>query len=277
MNHHSRKSREVTSPAHHSNPVSDELEFSGKRAFVTGGTRGIGAAVVERLSRAGAQVAFGARSAPGDRPSELFVQADIGTRAGVEAISRHVARHMGGVDILVHNVGADGGEHVPLLGQADAVWQLVMDINVLGPARLDRALVPGMVERGSGAVVHVSSLSRSAPNPNRVPYGSAKAALTHYSKGLANEVAPHGVRVNSVTPGFTESDWGRSFVAAVADSSGSTYEEARQSVMARIGIPLGRPSRPDEVAELVAFLVSDRASAIVGAEHVIDGGSKPTV
>ncbi|TMU96752.1 SDR family oxidoreductase [Streptomyces sp. DASNCL29] len=137
--------------------------------------------------------------------------------------------------------------------------------------RRARRLVP------SGPVVHISSLSRSTPNPNRVPYGSAKAALTHYSKGLANEVAPHGVRVTSVTPGFTESDWGRSFVAAVADSTGVGYEQARRNVMEQIGIPLGRPSRPEEVAELVAFLVSPRAASIVGGEYVIDGGSKPTV
>ncbi|MFJ2478243.1 SDR family oxidoreductase [Streptomyces sp. NPDC087659] len=252
-------------------------ELAGRRALVTGGTRGIGAAVVDRLTQAGAQVAFSARSVPEGKIPGLFVQADIGTRSGVESIARHVQAYLGGVDILVHNVGADGGQHVPLLEQADDIWQLVMDVNVFGPARLDRALVPGMVERGRGAVVHISSLSRSIPNQNRVPYGSAKAALTHYSKGLANEVAPHGVRVNTVTPGFTESDWGRSFVEGIADSAGLTYEEARRTVMEQIGIPLGRPAQPAEVAELVAFLVSDRASSITGAEHVIDGGTKPAV
>ncbi|MEU4173053.1 SDR family oxidoreductase [Streptomyces sp. NPDC026665] len=265
----------MTSPAQQGNTVTDE--FAGKRALVTGGTRGIGAAIVERLTQSGARVAFSARSVPKGAVSELFIQADIGTASGAETIARHVEERLGGVDILVHNVGADGGEHVPLLTQAEAVWQLVMDVNVLGPARLDRALVPGMVERGMGAVVHVSSLSRSMPNMNRVPYGSAKAALTHYSKGLANEVASRGVRVNSVTPGFTESDWGRSFVEAIADSTGVGYEEARRNVMEQIGIPLGRPAHPGEVAELVAFLVSDRAASVVGAEYVIDGGSKPTV
>lgn len=252
-------------------------EFAGKRALVTGGTRGIGAAIVDRLTRAGAAVAFTARSASAQE-SELFVQADIGTREGIEVVTRHVNERLGGVDILVHNVGTDGDQHVPLLTQKDAVWQFVMDVNLFAPARLDRALVPGMVERGAGAVVHISSLSRSIPSANRVPYGSAKAALSHYSKGLANEVAPRGVRVNSVTPGFTESDWGRSFVATFADKAGVDYEEGRRMVMNGIGgIPLGRPARPEEVAELVAFLVSDRASSIIGAEHVIDGGTRPTV
>jgi NAD(P)-dependent dehydrogenase (short-subunit alcohol dehydrogenase family) len=264
----------------------NDAELAGKRALVTGGTRGIGAAVVERLARAGAQVAFTARSAPRQAeirsgkpaPSGLFVQADVGTPEGVEAIAQHVDDRLGGVDILIHNVGGDGNQHVPLLTQADDIWQLVVDINLLGPVRLDRALVPGMTTRGSGAVVHISSLSRSMPSNNRVPYGAAKAALTHYSKGLANEVARSGVRVNSVTPGFTESDWGRAFVARAAEDAGISYAEGRQLVMDRGGgTPLGRAVQPEEVAELVAFLVSDRASAIVGAEHVIDGGAKPTV
>jgi NAD(P)-dependent dehydrogenase (short-subunit alcohol dehydrogenase family) len=255
-------------------------DLDGKRALVTGGTRGIGAAIVRSLTKAGAQVAYTARtvtSGESEAPGH-FVRADVSTLDGVETISRWVDQYLDGVDILVHNVGGDGNQHVPLLDQTDGVWQQVMDVNLLGPVRLDRALMPGMVARGSGAVVHISSLSRSVPSPNRVPYGAAKAALTLYSKGLANEVAPAGVRVNSVTPGFTESDWGRSFVTNLADAHNLSYNEARQLLMDGVGgIPLGRPNRPEEVADLVTFLVSDRATAIVGAEYVIDGGLKPTV
>ncbi|MEU4173170.1 SDR family oxidoreductase [Streptomyces sp. NPDC026665] len=263
------------SSPHH--PGIHDGELTGRRALVTGGTRGTGAAIVDRLTQAGAQVAFTARSAPAGQVSDLFVQADAGTKTGADTVVQHVLDRLGGVDILIHCAGADGQQHVPLLNQAEEIWQLVMDVNLLGPARLDRELVPGMVERGHGAVIHISSLARSMPSANRVPYGSAKAALTHYSKGLASEVALSGVRVNSVTPGFIESDWGRSFVSNIADSAGLNYEDARQQLIQAIGIPLGRPSRPKEVAELVAFLVSDRASSIVGAEYVIDGGTKPTV
>jgi NAD(P)-dependent dehydrogenase (short-subunit alcohol dehydrogenase family) len=257
----------------------ENLELQGKRALVTGGTRGIGAAVVSRLGAAGATVAFTARSAPAGQPApELFIRADVGTEEGVELITRQVREQLGGVDILVHNVGVDGDQHVPLLEQKQDIWQLVMDVNLFGPVRLDRAFVPGMVTRGQGAVIHVSSLSRSVPSANRVPYSAAKAALTIYSKGLANEVGPAGVRVNSVTPGFTESDWGRSFVAGIAESAGISYAEGRQLLMDKIGgIPLGRPVQPEEIAELIAFLASDRASAIAGAEYVIDGGAKPSV
>jgi NAD(P)-dependent dehydrogenase (short-subunit alcohol dehydrogenase family) len=257
----------------------DNLELAGKRALVTGGTRGVGAAVVERLRAAGAKVAFTARTAPTGHPApELFVRADVGTEEGVDVTVCHVHERLGGIDILVHNAGADGGHHVPLLEQKQDVWQQVMDVNLFGPANLDRALIPGMVTRGNGAVIHVSSLSRSWPSPNRVPYSAAKAALTLYSKGLASEVAPQGVRVNCVTLGFTESDWGRSFVTGIAERAGVGYAEGRQMLMDELGgIPLGRPVQPAEVAELVAFLVSDRASATVGAEYVIDGGLRPTV
>lgn len=257
----------------------ENMELTGKRALVTGGTRGVGAAVVRRLQAAGARVAFTARSAPAGQPTdELFAQADIGTEEGVELTVRHVHERLGGLDILVHNVGADGGHHVPLLEQKQDVWQHVMDVNLFGPAQLDRALVPAMAARGSGAVVHVSSLSRAWPSANRVPYSAAKAALTLYSKGLANEVAPNGVRVNCVALGFTESDWGRSFVLGIAEQAGVDYAAGRQLLMAELGgIPLGRPVQPDEVAELIGFLASDRASAIVGAEYAIDGGLRPTV
>ena len=109
-------------------------------------------------------------------------------------------------------------------------------------------------------------------------YAAAKAALTNYSKGLSKEVCPHGIRVNSVAPGFTETDAAKGLIGRLAAESGTDAAAARQSLINSLGgIPIGRPNRPEEVAELVAFLASDRAASITGSEYVIDGGNIPTI
>ena len=258
-------------------PERDRVD--GRRALVTGGSKGSGAAVVARLRELGADVWVTARSLPeGQEHPDRFVEADIATTEGTDAVARRIAEG-GALDILVHVVG---GSSTPPGGFAvvtDEQWLAELHLNLLGAVRLDRALLPAMVAAGSGVVLHFGSIQRAMPlHEATLPYAAAKAALRTYSKGLANELAPHGVRVNTISPGGIETEAYETFLGRLAEASGSTREEAEQGIHAALGgVPLGRFARTEEIADLVGFLVSDRASAIVGAEYVIDGGTVPTV
>jgi len=255
-------------------------EFAGKRALVTGGTKGIGDAIAKRLTRAGATVITTARSIPaGLQAPDLFVQADISTAEGAEKVVKAIIEHFSGVDILVNNVGGSTAPGGGVLALNDDHWQRAIDLNLFSAVRLDRGLLPGMLKQGSGVIVHISSIQRRLPLfEATLAYAAAKAALTNYSKGLSNEVGPKGIRVNTVAPGFVETTAAEGLIAQLAESAGTDRETALQGLMDSLGgIPIGRPGKPEEVAELVAFLASDRAASINGSEYVIDGGTIPTV
>jgi NAD(P)-dependent dehydrogenase (short-subunit alcohol dehydrogenase family) len=258
----------------------DPTEFTGKRALVTGGTQGMGEAIVRRLAASGATVATTARSPlPEGQAVALFVQADISKPEGVDKVVQEVLDRLDGVDILVNNVGGSSAPSGGALALSDEDWQHAVNTNLFAAVRLDRAFLPGMLKQRSGVVVHISSIQRRLPLfEATLAYAAAKAALTTYSKGLSKEVGPKGVRVNTVAPGFIETAAAQRLIARLAEKAGTGEDTARQGLIESLGgIPIGRPGRPEEVAELVAFLVSDRAASIHGSEYVIDGGTVPVV
>jgi NAD(P)-dependent dehydrogenase (short-subunit alcohol dehydrogenase family) len=257
----------------------DRTEFQNKRVLVTGGTKGMGEAIVRRLTMGGASVATTARSPlPEGQQPALFVQTDIAKADGVQAVVDRLLGHWGGVDILVNSVGGSDAPNGGFQALADHDWQLALNVNLMAAVRFDRGLLPGMLERGSGVILHIASIQRRLPlYDSTLAYAAAKAALSTYSKGLANEVGPKGVRVNLISPGFIETSGAHGMIAQLAKSDGVPEHVARHKIMEMIGgIPIGRPGRPEEVAELVAFLASDRAASIHGSDYVIDGGTMPT-
>jgi NAD(P)-dependent dehydrogenase (short-subunit alcohol dehydrogenase family) len=260
-------------------PHSHSAEFEGRRVLVTGGSKGAGRATVQRFLDAGARMMTAARRRPEDLAGTDFVEADLTSPDGARALAEAAMERLGGVDVLVHVLGgsrAPGGGFAAL---TEDHWRAEFDLNLMPAVRLDRLLLPQMVARGSGAVIHVASIQRRLPlHDSTTAYAAAKAALTTYSKALSKEVGPRGVRVNVVSPGWIYTEAADALVQRLAASSGGTPESARQGILEALGgIPLGRPAKPEEVAELIAFLASDRASAIHGAEYVIDGGTIPTV
>lgn len=259
--------------------MSADLELRGKRALVTGGTKGVGEAIVAALREAGATVLTTARWRPENAANEdQFVTADVSTAEGCAVVADAVRDRLGEIDIVVHVVG---GSSAPAGGFAvldDDEWRKAQDQNLFPAVRLDRALLPSMIARGSGVIVHITSIQRQLPLPEAtIAYAAAKAALSTYSKGLSKEVSPKGVRVVRVSPGWVETDGAIGLVESIARQSDISHASARKVVMDSLGgIPLGRPAKPREVADLVAFLVSPRAASITGTEYVIDGGTVPT-
>lgn len=260
--------------------MSFDLQLAGRRALVTGGTRGAGAAVVGTLARVGARVVATATSLPARPLSGVhYLAADLATAQGARQAAEAALRHLGGVDILINVVG---GSSAPAGGFAvldDAAWIRALDLNLMSAVRLDRALLPAMLEQGSGVILHVTSIQRVLPLPEAtMAYAAAKAALSTYSKALSKEVTPKGIRVVRVSPGWIDTEAAAALVERVASQAGTDLATGRRLVMDSLGgIPLGRPATPDEVADLIAFLVSPRAASISGVEYIIDGGTVPTV
>jgi len=260
--------------------MSLDLQLTGSRALVTGGTQGIGAAVVRALCDAGARVMAAARSAPA-HPADgvTYIAADLSTAEGAAEVVQAVKQHWDGVDILVNVLGGSSAPGGGFAALDDAQWLQALNQNLMPAVRLDRALLPAMLAQRAGVIVHVSSIQRLLPLPeSTTAYAASKAALSTYSKALSKEVTPQGVRVLRVSPGWVETEASVALADRLAAQAGTDRAGGQRIIMQSLGgIPLGRPSTPEEVADLITFLASPRAGSISGSEHLIDGGTVPTV
>lgn len=248
-------------------------EFAGKRVLVSGGTKGLGRAAVERFLAGGARVITAARTIKDPIKGVEYVEADLTTAKGSEALAMAALERLGGIDVLAHVIGGSASPAGGFAALTDDHWFAELNLNLLATVRLDRLLIPQMLERGKGNVVHITSIQSVLPLPESTTgYAAAKAALRTYSKSISKELGPKGVRVNSVSPGWIMTEATGDFLAMLRAASGGTIEDARQSVLDALGgISIGRGAEPEEVADLIAYLASDRAAAIHGAEFVIDG------
>jgi NAD(P)-dependent dehydrogenase (short-subunit alcohol dehydrogenase family) len=255
------------------------VTLEGRRALITSGTRGAGAATVALFRELGARVVTSARTNAGGLDDALFVAADLTTAEGCQTLADGVRKRMGGVDVVVHMLGGSSAPAGGFMALDDAQWAKELDLNLMPALRLDREFVPDMMARGSGVIIHVTSIQRTMPLPEATTaYAAAKAALSTYSKSLSKEVSPHGIRVVRVSPGWIETEAAVHLAERLGVEHGGDAETGKRIIMDALGgISIGRPSKPEEVASLIAFLASDRAGSITGTEYVIDGGTVPTV
>ncbi|BCZ80143.1 SDR family oxidoreductase [Paraburkholderia terrae] len=259
------------------------LNLAGMRTLVTAGTKGIGKAVVERFVELGATVLTTARTHTHTHTQDIdaqhFVAADLSTEQGCANVARAVQERLGGIDAIVHVLGGSSAPAGGFAALGDDEWQKELDLNLFPAVRLDRALLPAMIAQGKGVVIHVTSIQNRLPLPeSTTAYAAAKAALSAYSKSLSKEVTQKGIRVVRVSPGWVETEAAVALAERLAAEAGTDYEGGKAIIMKSLGgIPLGRPAKPAEVADLIAFLASPLASAISGTEYVIDGGTVPTV
>lgn len=243
----------------------EDKELAGRVALVTGAASGIGAAIAVRLRAAGARVAgLDLTEADG---ADLSLVADLRSDAAVAQAMNRLEAELGPVDLLVHAAAASvpGG----VLETDPADYADLYDVNVIGAVRMMRRLVPGMRERGRGAILLLSSINASFATPTLAAYAASKAALESLTRTAALELAPSGIRVNAIAPASIDTPLLRGSFDLSPDPAAARAENVLRH-------PLGRLGLPEEVAELALFLLSDRAGWITGAVHPIDGGAGVT-
>ena len=256
-----------------------DLHLSGKVAVVTGASKGIGLAVGQALAEEGVRVVAAARQPTVElvdlaaRFQTHFVAVDLTAPDGPAHLIEAAVAQFGGLDILVNNVGGVRPHLGGFVTVTDDDWMWSLTINLLSVVRTTRAALPHLLTRGAGTIVTISSINAILPDPAIIDYTASKAALTNFSKALSKEVGPKGIRVNTVSPGPVETPlWlaQDGVAAAFASASGGAAADIVKQVAA--GAVTGRFTRPEEVADLVLLLASDRAGNVTGSDFIIDGG-----
>mgnify|MGYP003574892335 CR=1 FL=1 len=253
--------------------------LKGKVALVTGGTKGIGKSIADKLGASGAIVIITARTEAKDQPdNQYFIATDLTKADSAENIAKQILEKYGRIDIIVNNAGANLGPGGGFSVLEDEDWFKDWELNFMSVVRVNKALLPTMLQQKEGSIINISTGAAKQPIWDMtMSYSSAKAALNAYSKALANELGSKGIRVNIVSPGVVRTPLMNEFVENIAQRSGSSFEETFQSIIDTVGVPLGRMSEPEEIANTVAFLASSEAQYITGANISVDGGSSPTV
>lgn len=253
--------------------------LKGKVALVTGGTKGIGKSIADKLIACGAIVVTTARTEAKDQSDDHhFIAADLTQVESAENIAKQILEKYGRIDIIVNNAGANLGPGGGFSTLEDEDWFKDWELNFMSVVRINKALLPTMLQQKEGSIINISTGAAKQPIWDMtMSYSSAKAALNAYSKALANELGSKGIRVNIVSPGVVRTPLMNEFVENIAQKSGSSFEEIFQSIIDTVGVPLGRMSEPEEIANTVAFLASSEAQYITGANISVDGGAAPTV
>ncbi|MDZ8187031.1 MAG: SDR family oxidoreductase [Nostoc sp. ChiSLP02] len=266
--------------------MSLDLQLSGKTAIVTGGSAGIGLAIAKSLYSEGVNVAIAARnperlenalstiqSLPTPGAKVISITADLTQTESVERVVSTTLAQFGKIDILINNAGsARAGSFLEL---SDDAFLDAWNLKLLGYIRLVRAVVPHLKSQRDGRIVNIIGGAGRTPRPGFLPGGTTNAALLNFTRGISKELARDNIRINAISPGLTATERAETLAQQNAQARGVSVEEIKaESLQA---IPLGKIVKPQEIAALALFLVSDLASSITGAEILVDGGNTPGV